>query len=117
MTPGKFKESQPTTDPPSLPINANFRYHQSAHGPYISTEGSRTLPQKDIDTALERFNRQDWGGVLAHQWRTNSICAQTGEGFILAKYHAALTPVWIQKARHSTPVIALDQECQEHAPK
>ena len=103
-------ERPPITIQKEVLVENHFQDHDSPHGPYTSTTGTRTVPLPDIYALLERFHRNDWGAILRFEWEDNDRRRKTGEDPILAKYQINSKNVWIYQARNSPPTVLLPHE-------
>ena len=54
-----------------VPAPGYLQDRESPHGPYRTTPGSREMPEDDVQDALRRFNRNDWGEINAIDARRN----------------------------------------------
>ena len=92
------------------PPRGHFGRHQSEHGPYTSTPGTRKLDRADILEGLRRFHAGDWGDTSEEDAELNDMSRKDGEGTAMGAYQSAGQTFWVHRIDRDEPTVLLPEE-------
>ena len=79
-------------------------------GPYTTAPLARELPGEDVQEAMDRFRRQDWGESGRGDVMLNNLNHRHGQGTVMGIYRSQGAEFWVHQESGGIPTVLLPCE-------